>query len=87
MTPANGPGRRDRIRAQLADLKLPGALEAADPILSGVNGGVVTAAEAIEKLLAAQRLLEVRRRGRTASALPVQDLDAPHRGEQLKRDL
>ena len=49
MTPAKRPGRRDRIRAHLADLKLPGALEALDPILSGVDGGRVTAAEAIRE--------------------------------------
>ena len=34
--------RRDRIRAQLADLKMPGALEALDPILSGVDSGTIT---------------------------------------------
>ncbi len=62
MTPAKRPGRRDRIRAQLADLKLPGALEALDPILSGVDGGRFTAAEAIEKLLAAQIGLRNNRR-------------------------
>ncbi len=27
-------GRRDRVRAMLADLKMPGALEAADGILA-----------------------------------------------------
>ena len=51
MTAAKRPGRRDRIRAQLADLKLPGALAALDPILSGVDGGRFTAAEAVEQLL------------------------------------
>ena len=35
--------RRDRIRAQLADLKMPGALEAIDDVLTGVDGGGVTA--------------------------------------------
>ena len=29
--------RRDRIRAQLADLKMPGALEAIDDVLTGVD--------------------------------------------------
>ena len=43
--------RRGRIAAQLADLKMPGALEALDEILSGVDGGGVTAGEAIERLL------------------------------------
>jgi hypothetical protein len=37
----------------LADLKMPGALEALDPILQGVDGGTFTAAEAIEHLLLA----------------------------------
>ena len=45
--------RRDRIRAQLADLKMPGALEAIDDVLTGVDGGGVTASEAIEQLLGA----------------------------------
>ena len=31
--------RRDRIRAQLADLKMPGALEAVDDVLTRVDGG------------------------------------------------
>ena len=34
--------RRDRIRAQLADLKMPGALEAVDDVLTRVDGGGVT---------------------------------------------
>lgn len=55
-------GRRDRIRALLADLKLPGALEAVDGILSRADGGAVTASEAIEDLLTAQvRLRNARR--------------------------
>ena len=41
--------RRDRIRAQLADLKMPGALEAVDDVLTRVDGGGVTASEAIEQ--------------------------------------
>ena len=39
------PSRRDRIRAQLADLKMPGALEALDQILSGIDGGTLGAPE------------------------------------------
>ena len=31
---APAPARRDRLRAMLADLKMPGALEAVDGILS-----------------------------------------------------
>lgn len=67
-------GRRDRIRAQLADLKMPGAMEALDPILSGVDGGSVTAAEAIETLLGAQITLRNNRRLQAAmrsSRLPA----------------
>ena len=30
----NAPARRDRLRAMLADLKMPGALEAVDGILT-----------------------------------------------------
>ena len=48
-------GRRDRVRAMLADLKMPGALEAVDGVLARADGGAATATEAIEELLAAQR--------------------------------
>ena len=66
--------RRDRIRAQLADLKLPGALEALDEVLTGVDGGGVTASEAIEQLLGAQITLRNNRRLQVAmrsSRLPA----------------
>lgn len=56
------PTRRDQIRWMLADLKMPGALEAADDILSQADGGAITAAEAIEKLLASQITLRNNRR-------------------------
>ncbi len=56
------PSRRERIAAQLADLKMPGALEALDEVLAGVEGGGTTAAEAIERLLAAQIALRNSRR-------------------------
>ena len=46
--------RRVRIVAQLTDLKMPGALEALDQILAGVDGGGFIAGEAIERLPAAQ---------------------------------
>jgi DNA replication protein DnaC len=54
--------RRDRIRAQLADLKMPGALESLDEILSGIDAGAVTAAEAIERVLGAHISLRNARR-------------------------
>ena len=56
------PSRRERIAAQLADLKMPGALEALDEVLRGVDGGGTTASEAIERLLAAQIALRNGRR-------------------------
>ena len=55
-------GRRDRVRAMLADLKMPGALEAVDGVLARADGGAATAAEAIEELLAAQIALRNNRR-------------------------
>ena len=66
--------RRDQIRHMLADLKLPGALESLDQVLTGVDGGGVTASEAIEQLLGAQITLRNNRRLQTAmrsSRLPV----------------
>ena len=35
--------RRERLRAMLADLKMPGALEAIDDVLAQVDSGAVTA--------------------------------------------
>ena len=66
--------RRDRIRAQLADLKMPGALEALDGVLSEVDGGEASPAEAIERLLGAQISLRNDRRLQAAmrsSRLPA----------------
>ena len=68
------PSRRDRLRHILADLRMPGALEALDAILQGVDGGTLTAPEAIEQLLAAQIQLRDNRRLQAAmrsSRLPV----------------
>lgn len=58
----SSPSRRERICAQLADLKMPGALEALDGVLSGVDGGALTGGEAIERLLGAQIALRNERR-------------------------
>ncbi len=70
---------RDDIRAMLADLKLPGALEAIDEILSTVDSGDATATDAIHQLLNAQITLRNTRRLSTAmrsSRLPaVKTLD------------
>jgi DNA replication protein DnaC len=68
------PSRRDRLRQMLADLHMPGALEALDAILHGVDGATLTAAEAIEQLLDAQIQLRNNRRLQAAmrsSRLPV----------------
>ena len=74
MKPSTRRSRRDQIRHMLADLKMPGALEALDEVLTGVDGGGVTAAEAIEQLLGAQITLRNNRRLQAAmrsSRLPV----------------
>ena len=66
--------RRDHIREMLADLKLPGALEAVDDILADVDRGSLTASEAVERLLDAQITLRNNRRLQTAmrsSRLPA----------------
>ena len=58
----------------LADLRLPGALEAVDEVLADVDAGAATAGEAIERLLAAQIALRNDRRLETAmraSRLPA----------------
>jgi DNA replication protein DnaC len=68
------PSRRDRIRSQLADLKMPGALEALDDVLRRVDGAKLGAAEAIESLLGAQITLRNNRRLQAAmrsSRLPA----------------
>lgn len=59
---ATTPSRRERILAMLADLKMPGSLEALDGVLQGVDGGALTAAEAVERLLGAQIALRNDRR-------------------------
>ena len=71
---AASSSRREQIRWMLADLKMPGALEAVDGILSEADGGSVTAAEAIQELLGAQISLRNNRRLQAAmrsSRLPA----------------
>ena len=66
--------RRETIRAMLADLKMPGALEAIDGVLSKADSGSVSAAEAIQELLGAQITLRNNRRLQAAmrsSRLPA----------------
>lgn len=66
--------QRESIRTMLADLKMPGALEASDGILAEADGGELSAASAIERLLSAQITLRNNRRLQAAmrsSRLPV----------------
>ena len=58
--------QRDRLRAKLADLKMPGSLEALDAILSRADGGSLGIGEALEGLLDAQ--IDLRRRRRLDAA-------------------
>ena len=65
---------RDRIRAQLADLKMPGSLESLDDILRSLDSGALKAPAAIEALLGAQITLRNNRRLQAAvrsSRLPA----------------
>lgn len=64
---------RDQIRAQLADLKMPGSLEGLDAVLSQVDSGL-GAAEAISAVLGSQITLRNNRRLQAAmrsSRLPA----------------
>jgi DNA replication protein DnaC len=66
--------QRDAIRAMLADLKMPGSLEAVDTILGDIDGGRLAATEAISRLLSAQISLRNNRRLQAAmrsSRLPI----------------
>ena len=75
------PSRRDRIRAQLADLKMPGALKALDQVLSGIDGGSLAAPEAIESLLGAQINLRNNRRSQLRQLrAPCGPVSVPLRG-------
>ena len=67
---ATARDRRDRLRAMLADLKMPGALEAVDGVLAKVDSGAVTAGEAIEQVLGAQIALRNNRRLQAARCAP-----------------
>ena len=58
---------RDRLRAQLADLKMPGALEAADDILRRADSGQLSAAAAMTELLGSQITLRNQRRLQAAT--------------------
>jgi DNA replication protein DnaC len=72
--------QRDAIRSMLADLKMPGSLEAVDGILGEIDGGRLAATEAISRLLSAQIMLRNNRRLQAAmrsSRLPaIKTLDS-----------
>ena len=51
---ASANSRRERVRAMLADLNMPGALEAVDDILASADSGAPTTSEAIDQLPTAQ---------------------------------
>jgi DNA replication protein DnaC len=71
---SNAKGVRDGLRQQLADLKMPGALEAVDSILAQVDGGHIGTTQAIGQLLDAQINLRNNRRLQAAmrsSRLPA----------------
>jgi hypothetical protein len=84
-TKAAAPSRRDRVRAMLADLKMPGALEALDGIGSGVDGGSLTAGEAIESLLGAQIGLLVPGDAGAAEGEPLDRGEAERSRREIQR--
>jgi DNA replication protein DnaC len=65
---------RDAIRSMLADLKMPGSLEAVDGILGEIDGGKLAATEAINRLLSAQ--IELRNNRRLQAAMRSSRLPA-----------
>ena len=64
--PPTTPSLRERLRAQLADLKMPGALEAVDEILRQADSGTLAAGEAMAALLGSHITLRNQRRLQTA---------------------
>lgn len=71
---STSPSLRERLRSQLADLKMPGALEALDDVLRRCDSGQLAPADAIEQLLGAHIQLRNARRLQTAmrsARLPV----------------
>jgi DNA replication protein DnaC len=64
--PATSPSVRERLRTQLADLKMPGALEALDDIRRRCDAGELTASDAIAALLGSHIELRNARRLQTA---------------------
>ena len=74
LAPQSAPSQRDAIRSMLADLKMPGSLEAVDGILGEIDSGRLAATEALNRLLSAQITLRNNRRLQAAmrsSRLPA----------------
>lgn len=72
--PSTSASLREQLRTQLADLKMPGALEALDDILRRCDAGELAGAQAIAQLLNAHIQLRNARRLQTAmrsARLPV----------------
>lgn len=82
MRPPTPASLGDRLRSQLADLKMPGALEALDDILRQVDSGQFAAGEAVGAVTGAQirlrnqrRLLTAMRSARLPAVKPLGDFD------------
>ena len=73
--------QRHAIRGMLADLKMPGSLEAIDSILSEIDGGRIGASDAINRLLSAQ--ISLRNNRRLQAAMRSSRLPAVKRLEEF----
>ena len=63
----SAPAAVEMIKAHLADLQMPGRLEVVDALMEQLDGGIISAAEALEQLLSAQ--VSLRRERRIISAM------------------
>ena len=63
----SAPAAVEMIKAHLADLQMPGSLEVVDALMEQLDGGTISAAEALEQLLSAQ--VALRRERRIISAM------------------
>ena len=63
----SAPAAVEMIKAHLADLQMPGSLEVVDALMEQLDGGVISAAEALEQILSAQ--VSLRRERRIISAM------------------
>ncbi len=63
----SAPDAVEMIKAHLADLQMPGSLEVVDALMEQLDGGIISAAEALEQFLSAQ--VSLRRERRIISAM------------------